>query len=143
MLPGYLLLNVRDSYGAKMKIVLTTTQPDLDAELDPRFGRCAYLLIVDPHSLEWQAKPNAAVGAAGGAGVQAAQFISTQQAQAVISGDFGPNAFEALQAAGIEMYQFDNCHTAREAIQRFLADELRQVGTATRAGGHSKGRSRR
>lgn len=126
-----------------MKIVLTTTQADLDADLDPRFGRCAYMLIVDPHSLEWQAKPNRGAGATGGAGVQAAQFISTLHAKAVISGDFGPNAFEALHAAGIDMYQFGNSVTAREAVQSFLAGELQQVGSATRAGGHSKGRSRR
>ena len=125
-----------------MKIVFTTTQPDLDADLDPRFGRCAYLLVVDPHSLDWQAKPNAGSGAAGGAGVQTAQFVSAQQAQAVISGDFGPNAFEALRAAGVDMYQFGSCNTAREAIHSFLAGELQPVGAATRSEGHSKGRSR-
>jgi predicted Fe-Mo cluster-binding NifX family protein len=126
-----------------MKIVLTTTQPDLDADLDRRFGRCAYLLVVDPHSLEWQAKPNAGSGAAGGAGVQTAQFVSAQQAQAVISGDFGPNAFEALQAAGVDMYQFGTCRTAREAVQHFLDGNLHKVELATRAEGHSKDRSRR
>jgi predicted Fe-Mo cluster-binding NifX family protein len=125
-----------------MKIVLTTSSPDLDSELDPRFGRCAYLLAVDPHSLDWQAHPNASASAAGGAGVQTAQFVSAQQAQAVISGDFGPNAYSALQAAGVDMYQFGNCRTAREAVQRFLAGELELVGSATRAEGHSKGRRR-
>jgi predicted Fe-Mo cluster-binding NifX family protein len=126
-----------------MKIVLTTTQPDLDAELDRRFGRCAFLLVVDPYSLEWQAKSNAGALAAGGAGVQTAQFVSAQKAQAVISGDYGPNAFEALQAAGVEMYQFGSCRTAREAVQSFLVGKLQQVGAATRAQGHSMGRSRR
>lgn len=124
-----------------MKIVLTTTQPDLESELDPRFGRCSYLLVVDPYTLDWQAEPNAGASAAGGAGVQTAQFVSAQQAQAVISGDFGPNAFAALDAAGVEMYQFGSCRTVREAIQSFLDGNLQRVGAATRSEGHSKGRS--
>jgi predicted Fe-Mo cluster-binding NifX family protein len=126
-----------------MKVVLTTTQPNLDAELDRHFGRCAYLLVIDPHTQDWQARPNAGAGAAGGAGVQTAQFVSAQHAQVVISGDFGPNAFEALRAAGVDMYQFGSCRTAREAVQRFLAGELQPVGADTRVEGHSKGRSRR
>jgi predicted Fe-Mo cluster-binding NifX family protein len=125
-----------------MKIVLTTTQPDLESELDPRFGRCSYLLVVDPYTLDWQAEPNAGANAAGGAGVQTAQFVSAQKVQAVISGDFGPNAFSALEAAEVEMYQFGSCRTAREAIQSFLDGNLQRVGAATRSEGHSKGRSR-
>jgi predicted Fe-Mo cluster-binding NifX family protein len=131
------------TYGESMKLILTTTDPDLDSELDPRFGRCSYLLIIDPHSLEWQAKSNAGAMAAGGAGVQTAQFVSAQQVGTVISGDFGPNAFEALQAAGVDMYQFGTCRTAREAVQRFLDGELRRVEAATRVEGHSKDRPHR
>jgi predicted Fe-Mo cluster-binding NifX family protein len=126
-----------------MKLIVTATDPDLDSELDPRFGRCSYLLIIDPHSLEWQAKSNDGAMAAGGAGVQTAQFVFAQQVDAVISGDFGPNAFEALQAAGLDMYQFGNCRTAREAVQRFLDGELPRVEAATRVEGHSKDRQRR
>ena len=125
-----------------MKIILTTIQPDLETELDPRFGRSAYLLVVDPHTMEWQAEPNTGAGAGGGAGVHAAQLVSKLQAQAVISGHFGPNAFDALCSAGVEMYQFGNYRTAREAIQGFLEGKLLVVSAATRGEGHSRGQFR-
>lgn len=115
-----------------MKIILTTTAPNLDADVDPRFGRGAYLLIVDPDTLEWQAQPNPGVNASGGAGIKAAQFVVAQKADAVISGDFGPNAFDALNAANVAMYLFGAARTAREAIERFKAGALERVGTATR-----------
>ena len=73
-----------------MRIVVTTTTPDLDSPVDPRFGRGAYFVVVDTSTLEWQAHPNPAAAASGGAGIRAAQFVAEQKAQAVISGDFGP-----------------------------------------------------
>jgi len=117
-----------------MKITLTTVSPDLDSDVDPRFGRGAYLLVVDTETMQWEAHPNPGVNASGGAGIQAAQFVADQKAEAVISGDFGPNAFNALQAAGITMYLYGDCRTARQAIERFQAGQLQQVGAPTQHG---------
>jgi predicted Fe-Mo cluster-binding NifX family protein len=122
-----------------MKIVMTTVTPDIESEVDPRFGRGAYLLVVDPDTLEWQAHSNPGVTAAGGAGVQAAQFVTGQKADAVISGDFGPHAFQAFDAAKLSMYVFGNCHTAREVVAQFKAGQLQRVGTPTREDGHATG----
>jgi len=36
-----------------MKIILTTTAPSIESEIDPRFGRGVYLLQVDTESLQW------------------------------------------------------------------------------------------
>jgi predicted Fe-Mo cluster-binding NifX family protein len=122
-----------------MKIILTTTSPNIDSEVDPRFGRGAYLLMVNTESLQWEVNPNPGVNASGGAGIQAAQFVTGQKAEAVLSGDFGPHAFEALQAGGIAMYLYGDCFTARQAIERFKAGQLQQVGAPTRGecdGGH-------
>ncbi len=125
-----------------MKIVITVSTPDVKSELDPRFGRGAYFLVVDTDTLEWQAHPNPGVNAPGGAGVQAAQFMVEQKAGAVVSGDFGPNAFNALNAAGISMYLFGSCRAVREVIVQFKAGQLEQVGAATRGEGHSQGEVR-
>jgi len=119
-----------------MKIILTTTSPNLDSEIDPRFGRGAYLLLVDTDTLQAEAHPNPGVTASGGAGIQAAQFVTDQKAEAVISGDFGPNAFNALQAAGIATYLYADCRTARQAIELFQAGQLQRVGAPTQSGHH-------
>jgi len=117
-----------------MKIILTTTSPTLESELNPRFGRGTYLLAVDPNTLQWQAHPNPGLNAPGGAGIKAAQFVAEQKVDAVISGDFGPNAFDALNAAGVPMYVFGATRTVRDAIARFNAGQLERVGAATRRG---------
>jgi predicted Fe-Mo cluster-binding NifX family protein len=115
-----------------MKIILTTLSPSLDSDIDPRFGRGAYLLVVDTDTMKWEAYPNPGVNASGGAGIQAAQFVADQKTEAVLSGDFGPHAFNALQAADIAMYVCGDCRTSSEAIKRFKAGKLERVGAATR-----------
>jgi predicted Fe-Mo cluster-binding NifX family protein len=115
-----------------MNILLTTASPDLEAEVDPHFGRAAYLLVLDTDTHEWEAQTNPGANSSSGAGIRAAQFAADHQAQAVISGDFGPHAFEALRAAGIATYLYGNCRTVNQAIERFKAGQLQQVGAPTR-----------
>ncbi|MFZ2098377.1 MAG: NifB/NifX family molybdenum-iron cluster-binding protein [Anaerolineales bacterium] len=123
-----------------MKIILTGTSPTIDSKVDMRFGRGAFLIVVDPDTLEWQAHPNSGVGAMGGAGALAAQFAANQKVEAVISGDFGPNAYNALQAAGIAMYLFGVSATVKEAIEHFKAGKLERVGGPTNQGHYSRRR---
>ena len=110
-----------------MKILLTSKTDSIDADIDSRFGRAAYLIVVDTDNGEWKAHANPGVNASGGAGIQAAQFASDQGVKAAISGDFGPNAHKALQEAGIPMYLYGECLTIQVAIQQFKAGKLVQV----------------
>lgn len=115
-----------------MKVALSITSPSIDAPIDPRFGRGAYLLILDTETQAWEAHENPGASASGGAGIKAAQWITQSGAQAAISGDFGPHAFTALQSAGVAMYIYRDSHTALEALSRFQAGQLQPIAAATR-----------
>jgi predicted Fe-Mo cluster-binding NifX family protein len=119
-----------------MKLIVSAVRPFLDAEIDPRFGRAACFVVVDSESLQWQAHENPGVNAAGGAGSQAAQFAAQQGAQAVVSGDFGPNAYLALAAAEIDMYLFGSSKTVGEAVADFTAGKLQRVTAPSQPGRH-------
>jgi predicted Fe-Mo cluster-binding NifX family protein len=120
-----------------MKLIITAASPSIDAPVDPRFGRGAHFIIVDPDTMEWQAVPNPALNAHGGAGIRAAQFVTDHKCGAAISGDFGPNAFEALSAAGVSMYLFGSCHTVADTIQSYKSGQLVQLTSPTGTGqGH-------
>jgi predicted Fe-Mo cluster-binding NifX family protein len=122
-----------------MKTAVTTTSENLDSPFDPRFGRAANFVIVDTETDEWEAYPNPAVNASGGAGVQVAQFISEHGAQAAISGDFGPKAYGALAAAGVKMFlaPAGEVLTARELLAHYQEGQLRQVSAPTNPGHHA------
>jgi predicted Fe-Mo cluster-binding NifX family protein len=84
-----------------MKIAFSSSGTDQSAQVDPRFGRCQYFVIVDTDSGKTEAIRNAAQSAGGGAGIQAAQTVAGQGAETVLTGNVGPNAHRALQAAKI------------------------------------------
>lgn len=86
-----------------MKICITSQGEDLDSQIDPRFGRCQYFIIVDPKTMEFEVIKNPNMDAAGGAGTHSAQLIASEGAGVVLTGDVGPNASQALQSAGIKI----------------------------------------
>ncbi len=117
-----------------MKICVTATASSLDAQIDPRFGRCSYLVIVESETMQFEAIPNMAAGASGGAGIQAAQTISNKDVKLLITGNVGPKAFQALSAAGIEVAT-GAFGTVRESIEKYKRGELSKTGAPT-VGGH-------
>jgi predicted Fe-Mo cluster-binding NifX family protein len=100
--------------------------------------------VVDADTLEWHAEANPAVNVSGGAGVQAAQIVGQHGAQVAISGDFGPNAYEVLAAAGIEMFltPAGESLTASEVLARYQRGELKQVTGPAGPGYHVPGTGR-
>jgi len=121
-----------------MKLVISITGNKLESPFDPRFGRAAAFCLVDSETGAWTSHENPALSASGGAGVQAAQFIAKLGAQAVISGAYGPNAFDTLSPAEIEMYlaPTGKTLTAEDVLVLFKAGKLSKVEAATHAGHH-------
>ena len=113
-----------------MRVAVTSNGSGLDAPASPVFGRCQTVVFVDTDSLTAETVGNPAIGAPGGAGIQAAQFIIEHGAQALITGNVGPNAFQVLQAAGVPIYMF-NGGTVREAVAALKAGQLPSTGDAT------------
>ncbi len=106
-----------------MRLAISATGKDLDSKVDPRFGRCSYFIIVDPATMEYEAYENQSAVLSGGAGVQAAQFVASKNADVVITGNCGPKAMQVLNAAGIKVITgYEG--TVKEAIEDFKAGKL-------------------
>ena len=85
-----------------MKIAVSANQPNLEGDLDPRFGRCNYFIIIDPDTLEFTAMENPYMKAMGGVGPDTAHFIVQKGVQAVITGSIGAKAHRSLSTAGVD-----------------------------------------
>ncbi len=119
-------------------IAISSSGQSLDAEVDPRFGRCQYFIIADPDTLEHQAISNDGLNASGGAGIAAAQQLAARKVTAVLTGHCGPNAFDTLKAAGIEVLT-DVSGTVREAIAGYQAGKYQAAAQATVRAHHGMG----
>jgi len=101
-----------------MKIAVTCKGKTLDDQIDPRFGRCPYFLVVDTDTLNTEPIENPNLTLGGGAGIQSAQLMAEHDVQVVLTGNCGPNAYQTLNAADVEVI-VGTSGTAREAVEKF------------------------
>jgi predicted Fe-Mo cluster-binding NifX family protein len=109
-----------------MKIAISSSGKSLVSPLDPRFGRCAYFLIVDPADMRYEAFENQSAAQSGGAGIQAAQFLADTNVSAVITGHVGPNAVQTLTAAGIEIFA-EQQGTIKQVVEKYKFGHLKST----------------
>ena len=107
-----------------MKIAVTATGDDLESKVDPRFGRAAYIIIVDSETCDFEVVDNKEnVNALKGAGIQAAKTLSDRGAEVLLTGFCGPNAFQTLKAANIGVA--NNAEgSVRDAVKAVLEGQL-------------------
>ena len=109
-----------------MKICVTSQGDNLEAGVDPRFGRCQYFIMVDSDSLEFEAVKNPNIDSMGGAGIQSGQFMVNKDVKVVLTGNVGPNAFQTLKAAGIKVFTGAS-GTVKEAVDKYKKGELKST----------------
>jgi predicted Fe-Mo cluster-binding NifX family protein len=119
-----------------MKIAISSQGMQPTAQVDPRFGRTKWFILHDTETGIWEPLGNEQVlSLAQGAGIQAARQIVEHKVSVVLTGHCGPNAFETLSAAGVQVV-LGAAGTVEEAVARFQAGGL-QPATAPDVRGHS------
>ena len=103
-----------------MKIAVTSTGPTLDDQVEARFGRCRYFLIIDTDTMQFEAIENPNITLGGGAGIQSAQLMSEKGVTTVLTGNCGPNAFNVFGQAGIQVI-VGVSGSIRSAVDQFKA----------------------
>jgi len=109
-----------------MKIAITSTGKTLDSQVDQRFGRAAYFIVVETETMGFSVLENESVAAAGGAGITSAKAVIDAGAEAVLTGNCGPNAQRTLSAAAVKLYT-GATGTIEEAIELFKNGKLTEA----------------
>ena len=119
-----------------MKVAITSSGEDLNSPVDRVFGRARYFVIADPEETNVEVLENSQnVNAAQGAGIQSARQIANKSVGVVLTGNVGPNAFKALEAASIRVFQFgSDILTIRDALTAWKEGRLQEVKAPTAKG---------
>lgn len=113
-----------------MKIAVTAQGNELSSQIDLRFGRAKWLIVVDTETGDLEAHDNiVSLNAVQGAGIQTGRNIANLGVEAVITGNVGPNAFKTLNAANIKVF-LSETQTVQDAVDSFNAGKLKQVKQA-------------
>ena len=109
-----------------MKLCISATGEDLDSNVDPRFGRSNYLIIINPDNMSFEVVKNENSEAMGGAGIRTAELIVKKGANIVITGNIGPNAFQTLKAADVNVITGVD-GKIKDVVNKFNQGLLKQV----------------
>jgi predicted Fe-Mo cluster-binding NifX family protein len=117
-----------------MKVAVSSKKEGLDSTIDSRFGRCPFFTIIETDSDEiktYESIENPGMREARGAGIVAAQAVVDKGVESVISGNVGPNSFNALSQSGIKIYSASEEMTVEEAVKRLLKGDLIEINSAS------------
>lgn len=152
MVPGtckILLINKLDSDGnilqvpgtlkkmgvLKMKLVIpAVAEGNMETEVHDNFGRATFFAFIDTETEEIDFVENTAAKKSSGAGVGAAQLCADNEADIVTAYHFGPKAFKALTAAGIEVLDLNEQKLIKEVYSDYKAGKLAEAEAGP--GGH-------
>ena len=113
-----------------MIVAITSQGTDLDSEVDPRFGRARYFLVLNTETDQVEAHDNEQnLNAVQGAGIQAARNVKALNVEEIITGNIGPKAFDVLNATGIRIF-LGAKGTVRQAVEQWKAGELKKTENA-------------
>ena len=115
-----------------MNIAVSSTGQGLESQVDNRFGRCPYFVLVEMEGKGIKSDKsveNVSANQMGGAGMAAAQAVADLKADAIITGNMGPRAFSVFRQLGIDVYEGSG--TVREVVESLAAGKLRKMGSGT------------
>jgi len=118
-----------------MKIAVSATSNDLDGDVDQRFGRCKFFLLIESENMDFNVIENKSIMASGGAGIKAAETIVNNGAEILITGNVGPNAFQTLSTGGIRIFTGAS-GSITESLEKYKNGELKETENAN-VGSHS------
>ena len=107
-----------------MNVAFSSVGTLVDDKMHDLFGRCDYFLIVDSETGRARAVKNEFAGSQTGAGTACVQVLFDEGVRAVVSVKVGPNAYEALNQSGVEIFLAPSGITVLEALSKYKKKEL-------------------
>jgi len=120
-------MSKKGSENMSKKIAICSTGSSPSSLVDERFGRCAFFMVWDPETKQYEPLSNNGIEAAHGAGTGATQALIKSNVGLIISHRVGPKAFEALAQGGIKIFSGVAGKTVEAALQSYQADELHEL----------------
>lgn len=113
-----------------MKIAVSATGTDLSADVDPRFGRAVYFIVIDSETMALEAIENTQnFNLPQGAGIQAAKTVINSGATVLLTGNCGPKAFKVLNQTGVDVI-VNVKGNVEKAVSAYIRGDLKPTDEA-------------
>ena len=109
-----------------MRIAIASTGKTLESEIDQRFGRATYFIVIDTETMDFSTFGNDRIAAEEKAGIGAAKAVAGAGVQSVLTGNCGAHAERVLRNAGVRLYSGVK-GAVLEAIEPFQSGKLTEA----------------
>ena len=99
-----------------MKVAISANGNSRNAQVDSRFGRCAWFAVYDTESRQLDFIENTAKDAEEGAGPAAVALVANQGVSKIVSGEFGFKIKSMLADLHIQMVIMKEAKTISEIV---------------------------
>jgi predicted Fe-Mo cluster-binding NifX family protein len=109
-----------------MKIAISSDGKTVESQIDQRFGRCKYFVIINtekPNEIKTIENEGAIQGH--GAGIRASEQMGELGVEVVLTGNLGPNATTVLEKLEIKTYHSSGI--IKDAIDDFVNNKLEKI----------------
>jgi predicted Fe-Mo cluster-binding NifX family protein len=105
-----------------MKIGVSSNGKDLNAQVDQRFGRCDFFIIIQTDDMSFDVFENENKSLTGGAGIKCATFLDSKGVEVVLTGNCGPNAENVFSESGIHLITGQS-GVVKEVVEKYIKDK--------------------
>ncbi len=107
-----------------MKLAIPASGPTLDDQVDNRFARAPYIILINPEDGETSSLANPYAQEGGGVGPRVVQLLVQNQVTHLIAPRIGGHAETALLATGITVFMWEGSGSVSSAIELYKAGKL-------------------
>jgi predicted Fe-Mo cluster-binding NifX family protein len=111
-----------------MKVAISATDKIIESEISDIFGRCPYFILVETEDGKIgkiEVIKNESTDQNSGAGVSTAQLMAENNVNAVITGNMGPRALDALKQFNIKIYLGKGI--VKDTLQDLMDNKLKEI----------------
>lgn len=130
--------DLKNKISNGMKIAVSSTNKNIEANVSDVFGRCPYFVIAELSIKEGTSSDgkdqkiekievikNKSADQTGGAGISSSQLLAEKNVDAVITSNVGPRALDVLNQFNIEIYSGEG--VIKDVLQEFMNGKLQKI----------------
>jgi predicted Fe-Mo cluster-binding NifX family protein len=114
----------KEILGGEMKVAIGLEENSYESQVDRRFGRASFFILIDIESNDYEIIENEAKDEATGAGLKVVKNLMSLGVDEIIAGEIGPKAAVLIEEFDIPTYKLGELKSVDEVLKNYKENKL-------------------